>query len=209
MEIGIWENVTKTQEKHKDGHFLYTARCKFCGFKVKCKLRDLGRAKICRHITNRIENKRINYIFNKMKYRCYNEKEKSFKTYGGKGIIICDEWLESPKSFEEWSIANGYNENLTIDRIDCDGNYCPENCRWISKLDNSRYKSTTIIIDVDGERKTGRQWANYFNIKTSKINEYRNKYGYENTVEFIRRALKYGIPKLNHGESYYKKLMQD
>lgn len=144
-----------------------------------------------------------------MVYRCYNEKYKDFSNYGNRGIEICDEWLRNPKSFEEWSLINGYKENLTIDRVDCSGNYCPENCRWISREENSRYKSTTKIIDVDGEKKTGRQWAEELDIGISKINEYRNKYGYENTVEFIRRALKYGLPELGHGESYYEKLMED
>lgn len=209
MEIGIWENVEKTSDRHKDGHSLYTARCKFCGKIFKMKLSDLKRPKLCLHKNNGIKNKRISGIFNHMVYRCYNEKYKDFSNYGNRGIEICDEWLRNPKSFEEWSLINGYKENLTIDRVDCSGNYCPENCRWISREENSRYKSTTKIIDVDGEKKTGRQWAEELNIGISKINEYRNKYGYENTVEFIRRALKYGLPELGHGESYYEKLMED
>lgn len=207
MEIGIWENVQKTKERHNDGHLLYTANCKFCGLKIKTRLVDLKKAKICRHITNGIKDKRINGIFNKMKSRCYNEKEKSFKDYGKKGIKICDEWLNNPKLFEEWSLNNGYQDKLTIDRIDCKGNYCPENCRWVTIENNSRYKSTTIIIDVEGQKKTGREWAEKLKIGTNQINVYRRKYGCENTAEFIRKALKYGIPKLEQGESYYEKLM--
>lgn len=209
MEIGIWENVQQTTERHNDGHLLYTANCKFCGFQIKCKLRDLKKAKICRHITNGIKDKRINGIFNGMVYRCYNTKDKSFKQYGEKGIRICQEWINNPKNFEEWSLCNGYASNLTIDRIDCGLDYCPDNCRWVTLQDNARYKSTTIIIDVDGIKKSGKQWAQEIGINTNKINTYRRKYGYENTVEFIRRALKYGIPKLEHGESYYEKLMPD
>ena len=209
MEIGIWENVQRTTERHNDGHLLYTANCKFCGFQIKCKLRDLKKAKICRHITNGIKDKRINGVFNGMVYRCYNTKDKSFKRYGEKGIRICQEWINNPKNFEEWSLCNGYDSNLTIDRIDCGGDYCPDNCRWVTLQDNARYKSTTIIIDVDGIKKSGKQWAQEIGINTNKINTYRRKYGYENTVEFIRRALKYGIPKLEHGESYYEKLMPD
>lgn len=207
MEIGIWENVQATKERHKDGHLLYKANCKFCGLSVKCKLRDLGRAKICKHITNGIKDRRINRIFNGMVHRCYNEKDSAFKQYGAKGISICDEWLNNPKSFEEWSISNGYSSNLTIDRVNCNGNYCPENCRWVTHEDNSRYKSTTIIIDVDGIKKTGRQWSEELGLGMNKINVYRREYGYENTVEFIRRVLKTGLPTLKNGESYYKKVM--
>ena len=207
MEIGIWENVQETKQRHKDGHLLYTAKCKFCGFEVKCKLRDLGRAKICRHITNGIKNHRLNSIFNKMVYRCYNENDGQYSLYGKKGIKICDEWLNNPPSFEQWAMSNGYSDYLTIDRIDCNGNYCPENCRWVTLKDNARYKSTTILIDVDGEIKTGREWSKYLGIGESTINKYRRKYGYDNTVEFIRRALKYGIPELNNCGSYYDRLM--
>lgn len=209
MEIGIWENVKATSERHNDGHLLYTASCKFCGLEIKTRLKDLKKARTCRHLTNGIKNERINRIFNGMIYRCYNSKDKSFKKYGEKGIKVCDEWRNNPKKFEEWSLCNVYASNLTIDRIDCDGDYCPDNCRWITNEDNARYKSTTIIIDVYGYMKTGREWAKELGLGTNIINEYRRRYGYENTVEFIRRALKYGIPKLEHGESYYEKLMPD
>ena len=116
MEIGIWENVQKTTERHGDGHLLYTASCKFCGKCFKMKLSDLKIAKKCKHIKTGIKNERILKIFVLMKIRCYKENDKSFKFYGGKGIKICDEWLNNPKAFEEWALNNGYKENLTIDR---------------------------------------------------------------------------------------------
>lgn len=172
------------------------------------KLNDFKRTTKCKHVTTGIKNVRILQIFVLMKSRCYNKNDKSFKFYGGKGIRICDEWIENPKLFEQWSIENGYMEGLTIDRIDVNGDYCPENCRWITLQDNARYKSTTIIIDVDGIKKSGKEWAKELGLGVNVINIYRRKYGYENTVEFIRRSLKYGIPKFEHGESYYNKIMK-
>lgn len=207
MEIGIWENVTKTEKRAKDKHVLYYARCRFCGKETISTLSNLKKAKICKHIKTGIKNKRISSIFLDMKRRCYNNSEKSFRFYGAKGIKVCDEWLENPKLFEQWSFENGYECNLSIDRIDSNKNCCPDNCRWITKEDNARYKSTTKIIDVDGDIKTGREWAKQLGLNTNIINKYRRKYGYENTVEFIRRALKNGVPKLEYGESYYEKLM--
>lgn len=207
MEIGIWKSVQKTTQRDKYGHLLYAANCKFCGLKTKSRLIDLKKAKSCKHITNGIKHNRLRCIFNDMVKRCYNEKGRQYDSYGGKGVKICDEWLNNPPSFEQWSISNGYSDQLTIDRIDCNGNYCPENCRWVTLEDNVRYKQTTILIDVDGEIKTGREWSKHLGIGENTINKYRRTYGYDNTVEFIRRALKYGLPEVKGRESYYDKLM--
>lgn len=82
--------------------------------------------------------KRIRRLFSVMKQRCYNPKATRYEYYGGKGITICDEWLKSPDAFYIWSITHGYEEGLTIDRIDPDKNYEPNNCRWITREENSR-----------------------------------------------------------------------
>lgn len=209
MEIGIWEDVKETKSRTKDGHLIYSATCKFCGKNFNMKLNDLKRAKYCKHIKTGIKDKRICNIFVSMMSRCYNEKDKNFRFYGEKGIKICEEWVNNPKLFEEWATKNGYNNNLTIDRKNSKRNYCPENCRWITLSENAKYKSTTITINVNGIEKTGRDWAKELEISTNIINTYRRKYGMKNTAKFIKRALKYGIPKLEHGESYYEKIMPD
>lgn len=79
-----------------------------------------------------------------MKARCLRKSNPKYKRYGGRGISICNEWLDI-KGFSKWAIENGWKEGLTIDRIDNDGNYCPENCRWVSVNENSRKKRTTKI----------------------------------------------------------------
>lgn len=81
---------------------------------------------------------RLYRIWNNMKQRCYNEKNISYKYYGGKGIEICSEWLRSFKSFYDWAMENGYEENLSIDRIDSNSGYFPRNCRWVTLEENGR-----------------------------------------------------------------------
>lgn len=81
---------------------------------------------------------RLYRIWTGMKDRCLNPVSKYRKNYGGRGITVCVEWAESFAAFQSWALSNGYADNLEIDRTDVNGNYCPENCRWISSLENSR-----------------------------------------------------------------------
>ena len=86
---------------------------------------------------------RLYHIWNGIKYRCYNEKSKDFPHYGGRGIKMCNEWLHDFPAFREWAYTNGYQETLTIDRLDVNGYYEPKNCRWATVAEQNRNKTTT------------------------------------------------------------------
>lgn len=87
-----------------------------------------------------ISKTRLYDIFCGMKSRCYNPNNQHYKYYGAKGITVCDEWTgeNGVQLFIEWALSNGYNENLTIDRINPEGDYSPNNCRWVTQSENSR-----------------------------------------------------------------------
>lgn len=93
-----------------------------------------------------------------MRQRCHNIADKKYKYYGGKGIKVCNEWSKFI-SFEKWALSNGYNDNLTIDRINFNGDYCPKNCRWVDMTVQNNNKSNNILIEIDGKTKTLSQWC--------------------------------------------------
>lgn len=93
----------------------------------------------------------LRYKFYGMRSRCYNLNNPDYVNYGGRGIIICDEWLRDINNFIEWGMKSGYNlyESLSIDRINNDGNYTPENCQWIPQSINCRKtRRSTIVLSL-------------------------------------------------------------
>lgn len=91
------------------------------------------------------------YRWHGIKKRCLNEHNERYHQYGGRGIKICDEWLESFDNFAEWALSNGYAENLTLERIDVNGDYCPENCKWIPLQEQAFNKRDTKWVEYRGE----------------------------------------------------------
>lgn len=217
--IGIYDVVCESERRDNDGHKLYHVICSECGWETDMRKDAIVDTKECSHVglngkyksynTYIWNNKRLGRIFNKMKSRCYNSKSKDYRWYGEKGIKICDEWMNNPKLFEEWAINNGYADNLTIDRINENKNYCPENCQWITIKRNAKYKSTTSLINIDGEIHTGREWADILHLGTNIINTYIRKYGEENTKDFIRKYLRNSGNKPKSKQSYYDLYMNN
>ena len=103
--------------------------------------------------------KRLRTTYYNMNQRCYNPNAKGYKYYGGKGVIICEEWLRDKNTFYEWAVNNGYTDELSIDRIETEGNYEPSNCRWITMIEQQSNRTNNVFVEVDGEAKTIAQWS--------------------------------------------------
>ena len=117
------------------------------------------------HTTHGGRRTRLYKIWAKMKERCSNQSAVNFKDYGGRGITVCEEWAQSFAAFRDWALANGYRDDLTIDRIDNDGPYCPENCRWATRKEQNNNRRNIIMLSYNGETHTLAQWAEITGIK--------------------------------------------
>ena len=115
------------------------------------------------------EQDRLYNVWCAMKERCQNPNNKSFVRYGARGIMVCDAWNSDFSVFAEWALSNGYNNNLTIDRIDNAGNYTPENCRWVTAAQQNRNYSRNHMITYLGETKCLADWADYFGINRATV----------------------------------------
>lgn len=114
---------------------------------------------------------RLYDIWRGMKERCYRPKHLRFDKYGGRGISICDEWRNSFEVFEMWAINNGYDESLTIERIDVNGNYEPNNCRWATNKEQQNNKQNNRRITWNDETKTLAEWSEIVGIKKTTLKE--------------------------------------
>ena len=114
---------------------------------------------------------RLYRIYNNMLNRCYNANSPQFKNYGGRGITVCREWLCDFKIFSEWALSNGYRDDLTIDRIDVNGNYEPSNCRWITNHEQSYNKRNNHYVTLCGKTMTLTEWCNVYHINVKTVRD--------------------------------------
>ena len=117
--------------------------------------------------THHMANTKIYRTWKAMKQRCAckNEERREYWDYYARGIKVCDEWQNSFEAFYEWAMANGYADNLSIDRIDNNGNYEPSNCRWVDNTTQQRNRRKTVFLTYEGETKALSEWCEIYGLK--------------------------------------------
>lgn len=167
--------VAKRAENDNQGKAIWECKCD-CGNMHTVSRTDLknSHVKSCgcytkefqktSHIKHGLKYTRLYRTWNDMKDRCYNPKCHAYSNYGGRGISICEEWKNNVVNFYNWAMSNGYTDELSIDRINVNGNYEPSNCRWVTMKVQQNNKTTNRIIEFNGASHNLSEWAKIFKI---------------------------------------------
>lgn len=174
-------SVVKRTGCFNDGQVAWQCVCD-CGKAITVRSRDLrtGHTRSCGCLQQDVCRETIIEFHKQMGYdghtqrpvfqvwkdmirRCYDIENESYKNYGGRGIRVCSEWHD-PRSFEQWALDNGFHKGLQLDRKDNEGDYQPNNCRFVSRIENCNNKRTNRRVELDGQEKTLAQWARYYGI---------------------------------------------
>lgn len=165
------------------GHNLKQGTTKSCG----CSRKD----KRPYRETHGMSKTRLYRIWSLMRNRCECETSRAYHNYGGRGISVCEEWL-NPSNFFDWSLKNGYADNLSIDRIDNNGNYCPDNCRWVSRTVQSNNTRSNKFYTIGEKTQTLAEWCREYNISYKSVHDRIKRYGWD-----LKKALETPMRKRN------------
>ena len=154
---------------------LISGATKSCG----CIKKEHDKINLTANHKHKMSGTRIYETWQDMKRRCYNKQNARYDRYGGRGITVCDEWLNNFQSFYDWAISNGYSDDLTIDRIDNDGNYEPSNCRWSTAKEQCNNRGSNINITIGNATKSLMCWCEIFNVDYKKVHARYQRNGYE------------------------------
>lgn len=172
--------VVERAENSKSGKARWVCRCD-CGETIIAFAYNLKRGntqscgcwqKVQASISNRSHGEsktRLYKIWKGVMKRCYNPNASSFVHYGGRGIFVCEEWRRSFVKFREWAIAAGYTDSLTIDRVDVNGPYSPENCRWATMTEQCNNRTSNHTVTFKGETHTLKEWETITGVKWGTI----------------------------------------
>lgn len=198
-KLMVLEKVVKDNSIHS----FFLCRCD-CGEEKVIRGKDLtaGKVKSCgNHTVESIKKantthgdskSRLYNIHKSMIARCYRKSDKRFDDYGGRGISVYDGWMGDGGylKFKSWAMSNGYSDQLTIDRIDVDGNYEPNNCRWADWPTQRSNRRITLKVEIDGEEKSLSDWCRELDLRYGSVWRRIHRYGYDPTEALTKNTHK-------------------
>ena len=170
--------IVINKEKTENGRIFWNCLCD-CGNNIVVITGNLksNRVKSCgclkvqklieRSTIHNQRHSKLYEVWKSIKQRCFNPNNSSYKNYGGRGITMCDEWKNDFTSFLNWSINNGYSIGLTIDRVNNDWNYCPNNCRWVDRRIQANNTRCNKLITINNKTDTLANWIRFYKISYS------------------------------------------
>lgn len=175
--------VLRFSHADSGGNAYWVCKCWRCKSEYTTSIHNLKRAKTCvckkcknvllreSKLVHEKTNTRLFTIWMNMKDRCYRNTSKSYSDYGGRGITICQEWLDDFMNFYNWAMANGYRDDLTIERKDVNGNYCPENCSWATMKEQENNRRNSVFYEINGIKCTLSEWCDKYNMDYKLVRE--------------------------------------
>lgn len=167
--------VIERSRNDKQGKPMWRCRCD-CGSEITVRGAALSQGHTvscgcyCReiHTSHGGSESRLYHVWHSMKERCYSKTHNAYPDYGGRGITVCNEWLDFA-NFRKWAMDSGYDENApqwacTLDRVDVNGGYCPQNCRWVDMAEQAKNKRNNRHIEYNGETHNLSEWASILGI---------------------------------------------
>lgn len=198
--------VVKKHDDPTKKYTLWECKCDCGNTKIaRASLLKAGRTKSCgcylpehnyaMNTTHGWSKTHLYAVWNSMKGRCYNCNNHNYKRYGERGITVCEEWKNSFETFRDWAISSGYKNGYSIDRINNDGNYCPQNCRWTDVKTQNNNRRVSLMFTHNGKTQNLSSWCEELNIPYLRTWERIMHYGYT-----FEQAI--SLPK---NKSHYKK----
>ena len=166
-----------------------------CGCSRKERMSTFMKERMAGKVIYGDSRERIHNIWYLMKYRCEDKTSPSYDRYGGRGIYVCEEWsdgIDGYFRFKEWSLANGYSEDLTLDRIDNDSGYSPDNCRWVDMYIQGNNKRTNRMVEYAGRTQTLSEWSRELGINMKVLHRRLDELGWD-----VNRAFTQPVRNVN------------
>lgn len=192
-----FNNLTVIKLAYINKRAYWLCQCDCGNQKIMCS-HDLGHTKSCgckkygQSKKHGLKNTKLYKVWKGFKQRCYNSNNPGYKNYGGRGIKVCEEWLNDFQAFYDWAMENGYKEGLSIDRIDNNGNYEPSNCRWTNRQVQNDNRRNVIHLSYNDETHNIAEWSRILGISKKTI-QGRYKRGLSIDKILYRGKLKRGV----------------